>query len=108
MKKLVTMLLALALILSLTTSAFAADLNFAGEVCLNDPTSYLRLRSGPSTSYSSIAYMKHGTSVIIRDVFVSGTNFHRITGYSYKNHSTWSDGATRTGYASADYIINYG
>lgn len=107
MKKFIVLILALALIMCMAASALA-DVNFAGEVKLNDPSSYLRMRKGPGTSYGTKAYMKHGTSVTINDVYVNGTNFHKITGYSYTNHSSWTGGATRTGYASADYIVNYG
>ena len=76
MKKIIIAILTLVLLFSLATSAFADDLNFVGEISLSDPSSYLRLRSGPGTNYSTKAYMKHGTRISIKDVYVNGTNFH--------------------------------
>jgi len=105
-KRIIAMIFALVLLFSFASTAFAVTLQ--GEVHLEDPSSYLHLRKGPSTSYQVVGYMQHGTVVDMLDLYVNGTSFHKIRGWSYLNHSSWTGGDYRTGYAHSDYIWGYG
>ena len=106
MKRIIAMIFALVLLFSFASTAFA--ITTQGEVHLNDPDSYLRMREQPTTSSQVVGYLQHGTVVDMLDLYVNGTSCHKIRDWSYLKHSSWTGGDYRTGYAHSDYIWGYG
>lgn len=97
MKRIIAIVLALALTLCCTTSAFA----LTGTVQVS---TWLNLRKAASTSAGIRAYMQNGTVVTILDNGNKTNGFYYIYGYGYADHDTWSDGAYHYGWGHSDYI----